>query len=301
MSVGVIKGDIMGIFLVFGIISILYLIDKALMAITAIIMTIYIIVKKAKKKKIGKIIILPIVILVILELLSLPADLFTINATIEAANYRKDIKINNYAVTENSESVEFEYNGKKYVNLGEYLTNVVGDGRDRVYLDTSENFKAVTTLTIKENIKEGIHWFFFNPYDKTVYALKDAPDQKILYSDFQEKVWCLKEELETAKQYYNDKSNYDYYIIYEKDGVKKQEKISLSVYNRILKCEEKNPNKDGVGFPSVCKVSEAVDIFAKSKDGRVLHEYICDELYMLDGKLYYDCESGATDLKVKLK
>ena len=42
MSVRVIKEDIIGIFLVFGIIVILYLIDKALMAITAIIMANYI-------------------------------------------------------------------------------------------------------------------------------------------------------------------------------------------------------------------------------------------------------------------
>ena len=103
----------MGILLLFGMLAILYLIDKALMAITAVIMIIYIIVKKVKKKKIGKIIILPIVILIVLELLSLPADLLTVSANIDAIKYNSELKTRDHALAKDTESKTFIYHGKK--------------------------------------------------------------------------------------------------------------------------------------------------------------------------------------------
>ncbi len=292
----------MGIILFFGILIILYLIDKALMVITAIIMAIYIIVKKVKKKKIGKIIILPIVILVVLELLSLPADLLTVSANIEAIKYNNELKTKDHALAKDSESKTFIYHGKKYVNLSDELTNVIGDGRYRVYMDSSENFEVLAPLVIEENIKKGMQFFFFNPDESTVYKLKNSPDDKILYADFWGKVWCLEEEFENAKQIYNDKANYDYYIIYKVNDVEKRQKISLAVYNEILKCEEKNAASDSSYFNDPVTEKESVDLYALSHDGRVIHEYICEELVMQDGKLYYyDIWENGRYLNVKLK
>ncbi len=292
----------MGILLFFGILLALYLFDKALMAITAIIMAIYIIVKKVKKKKIGKIIILPIVILIVLELLSLPADLLTISANIEAIKYNNELKTKNHALAKDFESKTFTYNGKKYVNLSDELTNVIGDGRYRVYMDNSENFEVLAPLVIEENVKNGFQWFFFNPDESTVYKLKGSSDDKILYSDFHGKVWCLEEEFENAKQTYNNKANYDYYIIYKVNGAQKQQKISLAVYNEILKCEEKTAESDSSYFNDAVTEREPVELYAKSHDGRVIHEYICEELVMHDGKLYfYDIWENGRYLNVKLK
>lgn len=292
----------MGILLLFGMLAILYLIDKALMAITAVIMIIYIIVKKVKKKKIGKIIILPIVILIVLELLSLPADLLTVSANIDAIKYNSELKTRDHALAKDTESKTFIYHGKKYVALTDELTNVIGDGRYRVYMDNSDNFEVLAPLVKEENVKSGLQWFFFNPDESTVYKLKGSPDDKILYSDFWGKVWCLEEEFENAKQTYNNKANYDYYIIYKINDVEKQQKISLSVYNEILKCEQKDYDNDSSYFNAVITDKESVEIYAKSHDGRVIHEYICEELVMQNGKLYYYYVSGSGRyLNVKLK
>lgn len=302
MQVITLRGCNMGILLLFGILLLLYIVDKALMIITAGIMIVYIIVKKARKKKIGKIIILPIVILVVLELLSLPADILTVSANIEAIKYNNELKTKDHAVAQGEESKTFTYHNKKYVNLSDELTNVVGDSRYRVYLDSSENFEVLTPLVIKKQTKIDFQWFWFTPDESTVYTLKGSPDQKILYSDFGGKVWCLEEEFENAKQTYNNKANYDYYVIYEINGVKKEQKISLAVYNEILKCEQKDTDGDSSYFNDTITDRENVEIYAKSHDGRVIHEYICDELVMQNGKLYYfyTLESGQY-LNVKLK
>ena len=292
----------MGIILFFGILFALYLIDKVLMAITAVVMIIYIIVRKAKKKKIGKIIILPIVILIVLELLSLPADLLTVSANIEAIKYNNQLETRDHGLTKDLESNTFTYHGKKYVNLTDELTNVIGDGRYRVYMDNSENFEVLAPLVIEENVKKGFQWFFFTSNESTIYTLKNSPDQKILYSDFSGKVWCLEEEFENAKKIYNDKTNYDYYIVYKVGEVEKEQKISLEVYSEILNCEQKDYDGDFSYFNAEIPDKESVDIYAKSKDGRVIHEYICEELATYNGKLYYYYASqSGRYLNVKLK
>ncbi len=277
----------MGIIMLFGGLFLLYLADKILMLIALLFLAIYIIVKKARKKKLGKIIILPIVFLIILQILSLPADLLSIGATIEAANYRKELKGKNCAYSQNIYDETFTYNGNEYVNLSPHLTDIVGDGRYIVYMDRSDNFKEHTFIAFKDSFKGFFKLFFFNADERTIYKLAGAEDDKILYSDFHEKIWCCKEDLEAYKQTYNDKSNYDFYIIYEVDGVQKQQAIKQEVFDEIIKCEEKSKNGESEYFSILKGESKSVKINAISKDGRVLHESICEDLIVINGRLYY--------------
>ena len=294
----------MGIFLFFGLLFLLYFIDKALMVITAIIMAIYVIVKKIKKQKIGKIIILPIVILIVLEILSLPADLLTVSANIEAIKYNSELKTRDYVLAEETED-EIEtliYHGKKYVRLTDELTTIIGDGMYQNRFNDADSYEELAPLVEEEALKFSFQWFFFNPSEQTVYKVKGSPDDKILFDDYCEQIWCLEEDFETAKQTYSDIANYDYYIIYTVDDVEKQQKIDFSVYEEILTCKQKDDDDDVSYFDAAITDYDKVSIYAKSQDGRVMHEYICRDLVMQNGNLYYYYASNTgRDLNVELK
>ncbi len=286
----------MGLILLLGILIILYLLDKVLMVITANIMAIYIIVRKVKKKKVGKIIILPIVILIVLGALSLPGDFIavvtTVDANVEATKYRSELKTKDYALVEDTEPETFIYHDNKYVDITDDLTNLIGDGRHYNYMYRSDNFEVLVPLVKEEKIQSGFKWFSFDPDESTVYKPKGSPDDKILFADYSGKVWCLEEEAENAKQTYNNKENYDYYIIYTVNDVEKQQKISLSVYNEILECKQKEDGYALAYFTATIVDKEKVELCAKSHDGRVIHEYICEDLVMQNGELYYYYASG---------
>ena len=293
----------MGVLLFVGLLFALYFIDKALMVITAVIMAIYIIVRKVKKRRVGKIIILPIVILAVLGVLSLPADLMAVSANLEAIKYKSELRTKDYVLGEAGEGDTdiLRYHGKTYVGLTEDLLHMIGDGKYQNQLNNTEHYAVFAPLVPEEELKFELQWFAFNPLECTVYKLTSSPDDKILYDDYYEEIWCLEEEYENAKQTYGNKANYDYYIRYEVDDVKKQQKISLSVYDEILTCKQKDQDDEASYFDAAITDSEKVVLYAKSHDGRVMHEYICRDLVMQNGGLYYYYSSGmGRDLNVAL-
>ncbi len=294
----------MGIIYLFLLALIPYFIIKVVMLVMLIIFAIYIIVKKSKKKRLGKGFTITFsVILIILELLTCPLDIYAAYTSIDTAKLRSDVRNERCAYRSGVMADDFTYKGKKYVHLSSKLDKVDCVRFQQPFYSEFADFEKVTVLVDQHQIKNKI-WFLWGPDTADVYKLKGEESDSILYCNI-DGIWCIEAEQQALIKKYNNRKYYDYYIEYEVGDVKKQQAISLSVFEKIIECHNNDEAVNDEYFSILPEDGTQVELYAISKDGCIHLRRMCDNLVMINSKLYYtQCFVGSElgkDLNVTLK
>ncbi len=287
------------ILFVLGPIFLLYVGNKVLALILSITLAVYSLVKMHNKQPTGKIFTVITVVLIILKVFALPIDVIPYITTSKTVVYSTKLNSGNYAVAEEPNAKSLTYKNKEYVDITWELRTALGDNHYSCDLENSKMFKE-TTQVLFEDQADFITLLFSSGsgMSSVLYQKKDAPDDRIVYLnslDISEEIWCLKEYAESALQTYTDKENLDFYIVYEKDGIEKRQKIDGDTYDKIKKCEEKEDERDASYFPVPNNNSTYARLEVHSKDKRVYAKSIYSSLKNMDGKLYYNYDLMGND------
>ena len=284
----------MGLFFIVFIllpIALLYVLNKVLALILSITLAIYSLVKMNKKQPTGKIFTVITVVLIILKVFALPIDVAPYIATGKTALYGAKYFSGNCAVSDETYCGTLTYNDKEYVEISQSIRYNLGDRPYACDLENTEMFEKTTELLYKSEIS--ILNFLFSRsmgIKHSIYQKIDAPDNTIIYVDdssYNGNIWCIKEYADTAIKTYTNKTNLEFFIIYEKDGDQKTQKIGYETYDQILKCIKKSNERDYTYFPVPNNNSEWTRLDAYSKDKRFYYKAVFDNLRIMDGKLYY--------------
>ncbi len=278
-------GVLLGFGLIFGIVAILYGSNKLLLLGCVLFLIIYSIVKKTRKQPRGKIFTVFLIIAIVLQAITLPFEVFAvcagISGKIKEKKAREELPNRDCAIIADTDSNTFTYKGVEYIELTSHLTDLEGNDDFQAYIGNSKKFDVFKYIVIEDTLNE-----------EKLYQLKNAVDNRILYDRYWHNIWCVKTEFEAAKQTYNDRVNYNYYITYKKDGETVEKPIEQSVYEQIYMCDKKYEEDDLSVFYDIDKKSKngtKVEVYALSKDGRVLIEKMCSNLVFIDSELYFTC------------
>ena len=280
-------------FILFGVlpIALLYMGNKVLALILSITLAIYSLVKMHRKQPTGKIFTVITVVLIILKVFALPLDVVPYVATGKSALYAAQYYWGNNAVSDEPYGESLTYRGKEYVKISQPIRHNLGNRPYSCDIENTEMFEKTTGLLYKSEISI-FNFLFKNGMGTkhTIYEKKDAPDNRVIYvdpSNYNGEIWCLKEYADTAIKTYTDKTNLEFFVIYEKDGVEKTKKLSPEIYDEIKKCIEKYNERDNTYFPVPHTESDLVQIDAYSIDKRFYYYAMISNLRIIDGKLYY--------------